>query len=152
MRPMNRSELMMPGKHLPAAARMTYELAAPLSSHWRAATCAEVDCSAYRLGWRLRAEGLAPQDLYLAKNCGRRFVEVRAAEGETWLQFEAGQPCFKAQKHQIPLEREPLYLVRGGDWRGNPLGMETREHTRPEHWVEEFAEHQQTLAEARQEG
>ena len=100
---------------LPAHAMKTYQIYSPISTHYRPATCAEVQCAAYEHGWRTRVEGLDPQLLHTARTSGRKYVEVRAAEGETWLVFEAGQSCFRVSTHRISLDRPEHYLVRGGD-------------------------------------
>ena len=137
---------------MPAAAYKTYSIAAPLSTHYRPATCSEVDCPRYLNGWRVRVEGLPPELLHAAKTSGRRYRELHVVEGETWLVFEAGQACFLAGEHRKRLDRPELYVVRDGDWRGNPRGTQARRHARPEHWVEDFAEHQDRLASAHGEG
>ena len=72
------------------------------------------------------APGLTPEMAQTARTTGRRYREMHVQEGETWLVFEAGQPCFRASTHRKSLEREPivarLYLaadgpeVRGGVW------------------------------------
>ena len=77
-------------------------------------------------------------------------MEVRNPLGLTEFTFEAGQTCFV--EHRVPLEREPLYVVRDGDWRGNPRGTAPRIHTRPDDWVDDFAEHQQRLADRFEQG
>lgn len=147
MQQMNRVEPLMP-----AAAYKTFEIAAPASTHFRPATCAEVDCPHYLNGWRVRVEGLPPEMVHTAKTSGRRFRELRVAESETWLVFEAGQSCFQASQHRTRLDRPELFVVRDGDHRGNPRGTKARLHQRPEHWTEQFAEHQQGLADAHQKG
>lgn len=153
MRPLNRSELMYPDKHLPPALRTTYQLLAPLETHWRPATCAEVDCPAYLYGWLTVVDPASDlgqrQAHYIRTQSGRKFTE-EPTPGGIEFRFEPGQICFR--QHQAPLEREPLYVVRGGDHRGDPLGIGAREHTRPEYWVEDFAEHQQALADAHERG
>ena len=140
-----------PDPLLPASAYKTYSIVAPLATHHRPATCAEVDCPNYLNGWQVRVEGLPPELLCDARAHGRH-REVRVAEGETWLVYEAGQPCFKASEHRTRLDQPELFLVRGGDHRGNPRRTPTRRHTRPEHWVEDFAEHQQGLADVAERG
>lgn len=135
----------------PVQAYKTYAIRAPLETHWRPASCAEVDCPHYLHGWRVRVEGLPDELLHAAKTSGRRYSELDVAEGESWLIFEAGQACFQASQHQAPVGRPELYLVRGGDWRGNPTG-EVRQHARPEFWLEDFGEHQQRLAEQIEKG
>ena len=145
MRELNRVE-----PNLPPHAYQSFSIKAPVSTHWRAASCAEFGCPKYLGGWRVRVEGLSPELLHAARTSGRRHVERSVAEGETWLVFEAGQSCFQASTHRVRVERPELFLVRGGDWRQS-FG-ETRRHTRPEHWVEEFQENQQRLMDAKQQG
>ena len=66
------------------------------------------------------------------------------SEGLTVFTFEPGQDCFA--QHRVPLERDPLFLVRGGDWRGNPTGLQPYRHHRGEDWVDDFADHQDRIA------
>jgi len=125
----------------------TFEMRSPLSTHFRKATCAEAGCEHYRLGWQTRVEGLPPEMLHAAKTSGRKYTEQRIAEGETYLVFEAGQPCFRAPQHRMRInDRPPLYIVRDGDWRGNPRGTKARLHQNPGDWVDDFATHQQAIA------
>ena len=137
---------------MPAHAYKTYAVVSPISTHMRQATCEEVGCEHYRNGWQVRVENLTPDLLHTAKTSGRRYVEQSVAADETWLVFAAGQPCFKAATHRAPIGRPPLYIVREGDHRGNPRGTKARLHQRPENWVEDFAEHQQALADEIKKG
>ncbi|MFE2073725.1 hypothetical protein [Streptomyces misionensis] len=130
----------------------TYAIVSPISTHMRRATCEEVGCEHYINGWRVRVENLTPQMLHDARNSGRKYTEQQIAEGETWLIYPAGQPCFKAAEHRAPIGRPPLYLVRDGDHRGNPRGTKARLHQRAADWVEDFAEHQQGLADEIRKG
>lgn len=145
-------ELSRPAPLMSAAAYKTYEMRSPLPTHFRAATCAEVQCPHYLNGWRVRVEGLAPEDVHAAKNSGRRWVEQHIAEGETWLLFEAGQNCFRVSQHRARIDRPPLYIVRDGDFRGNPRGTKARLHQRAADWVEDFAGHQQAIADEIEKG
>lgn len=138
---------------LPVSAVKTYQVLAPEATHWRTASCKEVDCENYVNGWRVRVEGLSPQQLHAVKASGRKFTELSIAEGATYLVFEAGQSCFKAHEHRVPVGKPSLYVVRDGDpWRGNPRGTEPVRHTKPELWVEDFAENQQRLRDRWQKG
>lgn len=128
---------------LPVQAMRTYQLSAPIQTHRRRATCEEAGCLDYHHGWRVRVEGLTEADLHLAKHCGRRWRELSVAAAETWLIFEAGQPCFRSATHTVPLEREALYIVRGGDWRGH-VGTR-RVHKNAADWVDDFATNQDRL-------
>lgn len=130
----------------PPEAYKTYAVVAPVGSHFRPGTCTEVGCPDYLNGWQVRVEGLAPDLLHTAKNSGRKWVERPVAEGETWLVFEAGQPCFRASQHRVRVDRPPLYVVRDGDWRGNPRRTKDRVHHSPANWLDDFATHQQAIA------
>lgn len=138
---------------LPAAAMKTYTLSAPRSTHTRPGTCAEADCPNLARGWLSAIDETTDlgqkQAAYIRRESGRKFHEWHRA-GLTMFTFESGQECFV--EHRVPLEREPLFLVRDGDWRGNPRGTAPRIHARPEHWVEDFAEHQQKLSDRFEQG
>ncbi|MEV0382887.1 hypothetical protein [Nonomuraea sp. NPDC050643] len=143
---MRRVNRIMPA--MPAQAYKTYQIVQPLATHFRAATCEEVACGAHERGWRTLVDETVElgqrQAHYIRRLAGRRFVEERTAEGLTAFTFEPGQRCF--QQHQQPLEREPFYFVRGGDWRGNPTRVAPFKHRRGDDWVEDFAGHQDRLA------
>jgi hypothetical protein len=143
---------------VPAAVMKTYSLVAPSETHRRPASCQDVDCQQWREGWVTALDESDPDQRdganYIRLMVTRRFTEHRATRvpsidgaGEstvviddtgplTAFQFEAGQKCFGA--HSMSLEREPLYVVRGGDFRGNPTG-EWREHANGEDWVDDLA-------------
>jgi hypothetical protein len=137
---------------LPVEAMQTYSVVVPRSTHFRPATCFEVDCPNFEHGWKTvvnqSTELGAAQAHYIRNESGRRFTEHREGAAAVFV-FEAGQRCFAA--HQVPLERDPIFLVVGGDWRGNPTGFR-RAHKRPEDWVEDFAEHQQRIADRLERG
>lgn len=148
---------MMPGNRidpaLPAHAFQTYQVAAPPSTHWRAATCAEAGCEALRRGWRSVIDERTPlgqrQSHYIRRESGRKFSEHRDDVGMTVFEFEAGQRCFA--QHQLRLDRPEIYLVRGGDWRGNPSGQ-VRKHANAADWLDDFADHQGRLADTIERG
>lgn len=129
----------------------TFQIAVPLKTHWRPATCAEVSCPQYLNGWRVRLDQLSPPMQHAARTSGRKFLELDVSEDEHWLVFEAGQPCFRASEHRIKLDKQEIYIARDGDYRGNPTGR-VRRHTRPEFWTEEFNENQGRIEQARQQG
>lgn len=139
------------GMRLPAALPMgaykTYQIVTPLHSHFRPATCAEVECEAHAHGWITRVDEATElgqrQAHYIRQQSGRAFREQREASGLTSFVFQAGQKCF--QQHRVRLERPEIYVRRDGDWRGNPTGNVVR-HQRPADWQEDFAEHQDRIA------
>lgn len=131
----------------------TYQLAVPLATHWRRATCEEINCRRWRKGWRTQVDestDLGQQQAHFIRNPThynaprRGYVESRDG-GITTFAFKPGNPCFKRDTHRIPLEREPLYIVRGGDWRGNPR-REGRTHTHAANWVDDCATHLDRIA------
>jgi hypothetical protein len=121
---------------LPPQAFKTFAMSAPLATHFRRATCEEIDCQHYLLGWRTIVPADSPQAAYIRGGSGRRFTEARQPGGLAEFTFEAGQACFAAADHRIRLERPFRFLVASGDWRQS-FGQ--REHTRAEDWVDEFA-------------
>lgn len=130
----------------PVQAYRTFGVTAPLATHFRPATCEEVDCPGFLNGWITRATTDEQAD-YIRRHSGRSFEE---REPNVFL-FKAGQTCFGASFHRIRIEREELYIVRDGDWRGNPTGN-IRKHTRSDYWVEEFSEHQGILKTMQERG
>jgi len=121
----------------------TFSLHQPSRTHFRKATCAEVDCQHYLNGW-ITTVPKGSQDEHLCRTSGRKFTESIDEENLITFEFEAGQPCFRASRHEKFLEREAIHVARDGDFRGNPTGAK-RIHTKPELWREEFAEHQDGL-------
>jgi len=150
-RPLNR---IVP--NAPAAAYKTYAIRSPLATHFRPATCAEVECQAYAKGWKTivdeRIDLGRRQAYYIRKESGRRFFEHRGEAGLTCFDFEAGQRCFRSGEHRVSLRRPENFVVLGGDWRGNPLGSPSVKHVKPEFWIEDFQDHQTRLRDARERG
>lgn len=100
--------------------------------------CEEVYCQAWREGWESVIDESTDlgksQAAYIRTQSGRTFREMRTEAGLTVFRFESGQRCFA--EHQT---RPELYLVRDGDFRGNPTGQR-RVHTRAADWVEHMQE------------
>jgi hypothetical protein len=154
---------------LPAHSFTTFAVAAPFSTHWVYITCDEADCAGWRYGFHLDIDERTDQGMMQAaylRDDGipeatpaaaaahvrhtRRYTESRTELGLTRFAYPAGTRCF--QEHKRRGDRPELFLVKGGDWRGNPRGIPTRQHVAGAHWVEEFADHQDRLAAAQQKG
>src|SRR5260370_1108126 len=99
---------------LAIGAYKTYQISSPLSTHWTAATCAQVGCEHYLNGWALHVQAVTERDVHLAKTSGRRYRQQDIGPGQTWLVFEPGQPCFAAGTHVRRLERAEVYTTRAG--------------------------------------
>lgn len=129
----------------------TYQILAPLDSHWRAATCAETDCDAYAYGWRTTLDETTRlghnQAAYLRADT-RHHTETRDDAGLTVFTYPPGQPCFLADDHRVPLDRpEILRVVTGyGTQLDGALDL------RPADWVEDFADHVDQITAIRDAG
>lgn len=136
---------------LPAHAVKTYAITSPIDTHFRAATCLEVGCATQAAGWQTFIDESGAlgrrQAAYIRAQSGRHFTEHRNEHGVTVFTFAPGETCFTA--HQVKVDRPEFFIVRGGDHRGNPRG-DVKVHDRPEHWVEDFTEHQDALNRAQQ--
>lgn len=162
---------------VPQAAMQTFAIVKPRATHYRPATCAEVECAAHLNGWTtLLLAGSDDLDFVRTQVCGgavdgrrRHFTEEPAPDGMVRLTFPAGQPCFAAAEHVVDVERDPVFLVRPGDGRSNPISPTGaryaspeldvalarrggRIHTRPEHWVEHSAETLDRVRSVRERG
>jgi hypothetical protein len=142
----------------PVTAYKSYEIAAPRATHSRPATCAEVNCGAHIHGWATSLVPGSDDERFLRRVCRgevdahrRHFTEHPQPDGFVRFVFPPGQTCFAIRSHRLPVGRPEIFVVRDGDWRGNPTGTR-RTHTRPEHWVEDFAEHQQRISDLRARG
>lgn len=142
--------LFRPDPLLPAAAMKTYQILQPVATHYRDASCAEVDCVAQARGWRttvdVATELGARQANYIRLHSGRHFTTTEAGTLVTF-EFPAGQRCFTP--HKVPLDRPNIFVVRRGDYRDSTV---ERRHTRAADWVDDFANHQQRLADRLAQG
>lgn len=135
--------------NLPVGAYQTYSISAQRDVAVVAA-CEQVGCAAWQYGWESKIDESTQlgqqQAHYIRHVSGRTFREQKTGDGLTVFRFEAHQRCFA--EHRTNPE---IYLVRDGDWRGNPTGRR-RQHTRPADWVEDFGEHQQRIVDQQQKG
>lgn len=140
--------------NMPAENYTTYRILAPVSTHFRPATCQEVDCPHLVNGFVATVDELtelgARQAHYIRHDSGRRFVESRTEAGLTRFEFEPGQRCFNSGEHRVRLDRPEHWLVQGGDWRGNPRGVSTRRHVSADDWRDDMSEHLDALKTAQE--
>jgi hypothetical protein len=129
----------------------TYAIVSPMDTHTRVASCAEVDCPNYLNGWRttldLSTDIGKMQARYIRDKSGRAFEVI--SDSPLVLEFRAGQKCFT--EHRVPLHREPLYVIRGGDYRGNPMALPVVQRSERD-WLDDFGDHQQKIRQARERG
>jgi hypothetical protein len=138
--------LFRPDPQMPSGAYKTYGLVRPLKTHWRRATCQEIECEAYVKGWITRVPMGSEQAQYILSNAhGRKYIDITPLESsEHEFLFKCEQTCFGSADHRVPIERDPIYLVRDGDFRGNPTGWRIR-HENADDWVEDFGSHQDVI-------
>lgn len=158
-RPLNRHNT--PLNRCPVEAVKTYSIVQPMETHFRVATCQEVNCSNFVNGFKVHVEKLmsmyGPEQgsgiLHMMRTSGKKFTEMAISPGQTWVEFEAGQSCFDGDqgRHRLNLSRPPLFVVRGGDWRGNPRG-EQRTHTSGADWADDMQNHRDKLLGAVERG
>lgn len=95
-----------------------WSIVSPLSTHWRAATCEEIACPQYVLGWKTVLPVGDQGNISFIKTLGLRYKEERNDPLLVTFIFEPGQECFKGRlgQHRKLLERPPLFTVsRRGD-------------------------------------
>ncbi len=123
----------------------TYKIASPLSTHYRAATCAEINCLAYKEGWTYNKASLIAEDLYdIVTKAGKRYREMALDDSnEMYVVFEPGQVCFQAASHRISLERPEIYYAGRGHHTVFSTGRAAILET--DQWLESFINHQDML-------
>jgi hypothetical protein len=122
----------------------TFQIAAPRASHYRAASCEEYGCLDWRNGFEVHVQQLNDVQRTVIRKRYRFTVEDRGLD-QTWWRIAAGQPCFRASDHAVPVGRPALFVVRRGDHRWSEV---TRVHQRPEDWRDDAAEHTNRIVEA----
>lgn len=137
-----------PEPKLPPGAMQTYEVDAPLTTHWRAATCQEVECAAYMQGWHSDVPPDSDAEVRIQQTYDSEIrrgavTTSQTPEGFIRYHFPAGTDCFRRIWHKLPLEREAIFTVRSGDWRGTDGVI--RQFSTGAEWVDSFAEHQDKI-------
>lgn len=137
---------------LPAQAYKSYALRRPLRTHWRKASCEEVNCPDWQHGWVTTVDtsdelGKRRFD-FITHDRTRRHSMQHVGPDLFKFVFGPGFTCYRAHEHRTRVDRPPLLLVTGGDWRGNPRRTPAYVHRTPENWVDDFATHQERLARA----
>ncbi len=125
--------------------RRTYNILQPVQTHFRKATCEEVDCDAYRNGWRTRIPRGEEALLRTARASGRAYVEVTSVEdGMIELIFEPGQKCFRESQHRVSLDRPAIHVVRDGSKQAQRIS--------PQGWHDDLGEHLDRIRTAQERG
>lgn len=137
----------------PAQYFKTYAVLTPPETHYRKASCTEVECQHNLKGWVTRLDvssvNGASTANWIRMHSGRSYTYKQKGVIVTFV-FPPGQKCFI--EHKVSLQRPEFFVVQGGDWRGNPMSITEYRHKNPENWVEDCALHQDKIATAHQKG
>jgi hypothetical protein len=127
----------------------------PFRTHWRQATCEEVDCPDFLNGFIVTIDTSTnlgqKQHNFLTHDKTRNYSMQRPSVTIFKFCYAPGNKCMRYYEHRTLIGRQPLFLVAEGDFRGNPRNIPVRVH-KPEDWVDDFAEHQDKLATTIQRG
>jgi len=133
----------------------SYSWQQPLVTHWRAVTCEEARCGAWRDGWVTVVDTATElgqrQAAFIRADRSRQHREEPSGTSLVSFTFPPGQQFFAGSpkhEHRKPKGYPPVLLVTGGDWRGNPRNIPVTVHRTAEDWVDDFATHQEMLARA----
>ena len=138
---------------LGAHAYKSYSWRQPLETHSHRVSCADAQCSDYRHGWVTLVDTATElgqrQFDYLSHDTSRSPHVEKTGTSLVSFTYPPGSQPFDSTRHEHyrPIGYDPVTLVTGGDWRGNPRRTEPR-IMRPQDWICDFAEHQEKLARA----
>ena len=106
----------------------------PAATHWRQATCREVDCEKYLKGYKT----VVPVGHFLVDKIrhtfGKHFTEERVGDALIAFVFPAGQLCWESAVpmfHKLPLGRMPILTRRANH---DLRRME------PDRWIDSYNE------------
>ena len=130
----------------------TYSVSAPLATHWRPATCAEVDCPHYLNGWTTTVDTSTDlgqkQAAYIVGGATRGHVATMVGAGMWEFRFGPGQKCFRAETHRVPLERDAVFRKAAGDFRAFGRVQTLSERA----WLDDFGAHQEHVKDVVERG
>jgi hypothetical protein len=116
----------------PNAYHNAYEAHWPKSTHWRRATCREVNCGDYLNGWvtSLDPRIYKEQAFFIEHDRERTYKKVIGEDGKHHYYFEAGQRCFESEIKKDHIKK----LERG------PVLRKDRKILEADRWIDEFNE------------
>ncbi len=128
----------------------TYGVRFPRETHTRAVKCSADNCDQFRQGWRTALDCSVPQQreaaTWITQQPARHYTWEQVGSVVTFI-FPPGQQCFRGHREIV---RPGVFMVRDGDWRGNPTGRSAV--LGEQQWHDDLGEHQQRLAEQQQRG
>ncbi len=139
----------------PSSLFRTFSASQPVATHWRRASCEEVQCPKLAGGWEITVPPDSQELATLAAACRGELDGVKRGYGQHFTQpdgmltyvFPPGQPCLGALAHRVPLDRPAVFRHRDGDWRGGSGRVVV--HSSAESWRDELGENQLRLRDQR---
>jgi len=148
------------------ATNQRFTLSQPLDTHFRPATCEEVDCPQHLFGWVTVLDRECDVRLIddILKS-GRHFTRMRSEEasqraskdlppGMLAFVFPPGQQCFR--QHVMPVGREPFLAYQRGVAMGAGGAFvpveDRRQHVKVSDFTEHFNEEADGIRRRRQAG
>jgi hypothetical protein len=146
---------------LPEHLQRGFHILAPRDTHWRPATCAEVECDRYVYGFDVRIDesdllpmGGAERAAWIRTQAklpgGKRYTEEwREPNGITVFKFPPGLIAWGAEHedHRVRIDRPELFVASHINDSGRRV---VQRHDGAEagavNWVDQFATHQDELA------
>jgi hypothetical protein len=130
----------------------SYSWRQPLNTHFRKVTCEEARCKQFTRGWVTMVDTATElgqrQYHYLTHDTSRKYTLDQIGTMASFT-YPPGQQPFAgpAHEHRKPIGYDPIMLVHGGDFRGNPrrtppVVMKAAD------FVDDFATHLDRLARA----
>ena len=113
----------------------TYQISWNRDTHFRVATCDEVDCPHFINGWVTRVVIGSPQDHYIKQDTSRKSIGVKIDDATIEYYYESGQKCFR--QHQTKVERAPFLTI---DQVGKESGRLIRNNIDFDEWTDRFNE------------
>jgi hypothetical protein len=131
----------------PPNAYKTYSALFPVKTHFRKATCEEIDCEPFLFGWATTVDTATElgqkQYHFITHDKERTYTAEKIGQSLVKFTFASGQPCFARADHKIQLSRPGRFITHSGDFRLKTGPVKV--HKRPEDWVEDFAGHQDRI-------
>lgn len=129
---------------------------APVQTHWRRATCEEVRCLPFLLGFATQVDEtteLGQRQAHYIRHDRARPKPAEDRMGDiTVFSYPPGTPCFDRGAHRTRNNRPEVFAVRDGDHRGNPRQTPAYIHDNAENWVDDLYHHTSKIIEIKQRG
>lgn len=132
----------------------SYEISRPLSTHWRKATCEQIECPGWTQGYEVvvdeRTDLGQRQAAYLRDQLPIRSGRPVAKQYQddmlmTHFVFAPGTECMRAGEHRTSNDRPPNFLKLIGDRQHGVSGVLVR-HSGADSFVDDMSTHLEKIS------